>query len=275
MTGRLAPPLRVDTHAHVYLTSMPLAEGAWHRPPRSASIDDYVAVLARHGVSHAALAAASLYGDYSDYTLEALRRHPHLRATVIVKPGVDPGVLREMAAQGVVGIRLQWRGLHRTPDLGDPAHQRLLRHVTELGWHVHIHDDAPRLAAALPVLEASGVNLVVDHFGRADPAQGLACAGFQALLASVRRGRTWVKLSAAFRLESMAAAAAYSDALLDAGGPDRLFWGSDWPFAAFEDAVTYADTLAAFEACVPQAEVRERIAASALRFYFGGQAGVR
>jgi predicted TIM-barrel fold metal-dependent hydrolase len=264
-----APLALVDTHAHVYLSRMPLSTSAWHRPPRDATFQEYAGTLARHHVRHAVLAAASLYGEYSDYTLAALDEFPHWRATVIVQPGVDAGMLRDMKARGVVGIRLQWRTLATIPDLRSADYQGLLRQVADLDWHVHVHDDAPRLATYLRHLEAAGIRLVIDHFGRPDPARGLECAGFQALLRAVQRGRTWVKLSAAYRLESRTAACAYARELLHCAGPERLFWGSDWPFAAFEDRVTYDQVISEFEACVPDPRARQRISDNALAFYYG------
>jgi predicted TIM-barrel fold metal-dependent hydrolase len=265
--GRDAP--LVDTHAHVYTTSMPLARGGWHRPPRDATIEDYLATLDAHGVGFAVLAAASLYGDYNDYTIEALRAHPRLRGTVIARPETDRYVLERMKEDGVVGIRLQWRNLRELPDLGSPEYRLLLRRVADLDWHVHIHDDGPRLPKALEALENAGVRIVVDHFGRPDPARGVQCEGFRAVLRSVERGRTWVKLSAGFRLASREAAAAYARELLRSAGPERLFWGSDWPFAAFESKVSYADTIADLAEWVPDPVARGRIGCeTALKFYF-------
>jgi predicted TIM-barrel fold metal-dependent hydrolase len=51
-------------------------------------------------------------------------------------------------------------------------------------------------------------------------------------------------------------------------GPERLMWGSDWPFAAFEDRVTYADTLDAFRQYVPDLQTRRTMDRTALAFYF-------
>jgi predicted TIM-barrel fold metal-dependent hydrolase len=83
-----------------------------------------------------------------------------------------------------------------------------------------------------------------------------------------------VKLSAAFRLESPEAASAYARELLTHAGTQRLFWGSDWPFAAFEDKMSYGQALADFEACVPDAQDRQKIGESALQFYFGASSHV-
>jgi len=53
-------------------------------------------------------------------------------------------------------------------------------------------------------------------------------------------------------------------------GAERLLWGSDWPFAAFENKVRYRDTIDALKRWVPDAAVRRIIGGeSALKFYFG------
>lgn len=267
-TAQAEAPL-VDTHAHVYTTSMPLTGTAWHRPPHDASIEQYLETLDRHGVVFSVLAAASLYGDYNDYQIDAVRRHKRLRSTVIARPDLDRYTLERMKADGVVGIRLQWRNVAEPPDLESPEYRLLLRRVADLDWHVHLHDDGPRLARPLQALHAAGVKVVVDHFGRPDPSLGIACSGFQAVLRSVERGRTWVKLSAGFRLGSPQAGVSYARELLRHAGPERLFWGSDWPFAAFESSMTYQSAIDSLAEWVPDPVARRRIGGeTALRFYF-------
>jgi len=259
----------VDTHAHVYTLDMPLSGTAWHRPPHDATIKQYVDTLDAHGVRYAVLAAASIYGDYNDYTIEALQQQPRLRGTVIVPPNTDPYVLGMMKADGVVGVRFQFRNSKDIPDLTAPEYRKFLRRVADLDWHAHLHDDGPRLPPAIAAIEAAGVKLVIDHFGRPDPQKGIDCAGFQAVLRSVERGRTWVKLSAGFRLSSPAAAVEYARELLKFAGPERLLWGSDWPFAAFEAKVKYQDAIDGFTAWVPDPAARRTIAGeTALKLYF-------
>lgn len=156
----------VDSHAHVYTTDMPLSATAWHKPTEDATIERYVATLDRHGVKHAVIAAASLFDDYNDYSLEATRRHPRLRTTAIVKPTIDPYVMRMMRDDGVVGVRLQWRNVKDLPDITTPEYQRFFRRVRDLDWHVHINQTADRLAAPIATLQAAGVKLVIDITSR-------------------------------------------------------------------------------------------------------------
>lgn len=260
---------RVDTHAHIYHAGMKLAGDAWHEPAGEARLEDYLDCLDEAGIDRAVLAAASLFGTNNDYALAATAAEPRLRTTVIVDPDVDPTVLRAMGAAGAVGIRLQWRSTPEPPDLDRPEWRSLLRRVADLGWHVQLHDNGWRLPGAIARIEASGARLVIDHFGRPDQAMGVNCTGFQAALRAVERGNTWVKLSGDFRVGPDAMVRGLTDALLRHAGPERLFWGSDWPFAAYEGQVTYAQTVARFEALVPDAAIRGRIHKEAGRFYFG------
>lgn len=259
----------VDCHAHLYTLDMPLEGTAWHKPPHDATVEQYIDTLDRHGVRHAVLAAASIYGDYNDYQIRACRRHRRLRTTVILSPDADLYTMERMKEDGVVGIRFQWRNVAELPDLTSAPYRRLLRRVADLDWHVHLHDDGPRLPPAIAAIEAAGARLVIDHFGRPDPAHGIRCAGFQAILRAVERGRTWVKLSAGFRLPSEQAAIDYAAELLKFAGPERLLWGSDWPFAAFESSMRYEQAIAGFARWVPDPVARRIIGAETpLRLYF-------
>jgi hypothetical protein len=70
----------------------------------------------------------------------------------------------------------------------DEECQLLLRRLADLDLHVQVVVEGPRCPAVLPKLEASGVKIVIDHFGHPDPAEGVNCAGFQTILRSVERG---------------------------------------------------------------------------------------
>lgn len=258
----------VDSHAHVYTTDMPLSATAWHKPPADATIEQYVATLDQHGVKYAVLAAASLFDDYNEYSIEATRRHKRLRTTAIVKPTIDPYVMRMMKDDGVVGVRFQWRNVKNIPDITTPEYRKFFRRVRDLDWHVHINQTADKLAAPIATLQDAGVKLVIDHFGH--PQQGgVKCAGFQAVMRAVDKGSTWIKLSAGYRFESPQVALDCAKALLAHAGPERLLWGSDWPFAAFEDSMTYEQAIASFKQWVPDANARRIISGeTAFKLYF-------
>lgn len=265
MTAPNPGPL-VDTHAHIYLTDQPLVAGATHRPKHAFTTEDYLKTLDDHGVLFGVIAAPSFLGSYNDYTLDALRTHRRLRATAIVEPNIDLYSLKGMDADGIVGIRFSLRDYAGLPDLTTPEYKRLLRRVADLGWHVHIYAEAERIAALAPVLIDSGVNLVIDHFGNPSPELGVQSPGFQAALRAVDSGRCWVKISAPYRSPGCDHKALAAK-LIEVAGPERLLFGSDWPFVGHETKITFRQTIDWFESFVPDATVRNRIGYTAARLY--------
>lgn len=262
------PPL-VDAHFHIYTTDLPLDAAAWHRPPEDADCDRLLAVLDAHGVLFGVVAAASLHGEYNDHVRDALRRHRRLRATAIVSPTASRYELERMASDGFVGIRFVWSLLDDPPDISSPEYRILLRRVADLGWHVHLIERPERVGAMMRAIEAAGATVVIDHIGLPRPANGLADPAFRAVVDAVERGRAWVKLSGGYRLDPPESAAAYVRELIRITGGERLVWASDWPFAAFERRMTYAQAIADFRAWVPEPALRRRIGGrNPLQLYF-------
>jgi predicted TIM-barrel fold metal-dependent hydrolase len=273
------PPV-VDAHAHIFTPDMPVADSAWMKPDYAFTAEDYLRVLDAHGVHFGVIAGISIYGRYNDYMIGQLRRQPRLRGTVNIDPATDRYTLERMKADGVVGVRLQLSRRRELPDLAGEDYRLLLRRVADLNWHVHLALEGAQMPAVLPKLEASGVRVVLDHFGHPDPRDGLASEGFQAVLRSIGKGRTWVKLSAGYRLTWQARGSGAPDPaamqlardaaarLLQEAGPERLLWGSDAPFVGHETSLTFADTLRSFAEWVPQAAARRRMCDTALQLYF-------
>ena len=249
----------VDCHAHVMRRDAPLAPDRHSAPKRDCTVEEYLNVLHMHGISHGVLTAPSFYGTDNRLLLEALdRADGRLRGTVIVDPDIDRAALAAMGHRGAVGIRLNWIRRPTLPDVSAADYRQLFANVRGLDWHVEIYLEGPLLAKILPAIRESGAKVVVDHFGSPDPARGVACAGFMAVLDGVRAGDTWVKLSAPYR-QGGADVQRYVDALLDAGGPRQLLWASDWPFVSHEDEVTYRDCVDWLVEWVPDEATRRII----------------
>src|ERR1700722_16580082 len=99
----------VDCHAHVMQRDYPLAPERHSAPARDVTLEEYLAVLDAHEVSHGVLTAPSFYGADNTILLRALARAPtRLRGTAIVEPETDASALAAMREQGVRGIRLNW-----------------------------------------------------------------------------------------------------------------------------------------------------------------------
>lgn len=253
----------IDTHAHVFERGLPLANARRYAPTYDATLSSYLAQLDAHGVSHGVLIQPSFLGVDNSYLLAALKQAPQrLRGVAVIDPAAPDTLLTQMNTEGIVGIRLNLIGA-ADPQLKSPVWQAALARLHALGWHVELHVEARRLPALLqPLLEAQ-VNVVVDHFGRPDPALGVDDPGFAALLNAGRSRRVWVKISGAYRNGTNGRGEAIAQAamprLKDALGLDRLVWGSDWPHTQFEPQINYDKMWAFAGVLLPNAADRKQV----------------
>ena len=263
------PVTAVDCHAHVMSVDRPLSAERHSAPKRNVTVDEYIAVLDRHRISHGLLTAPSFYGSDNSLLLEALASQSgRLRGTAIVEPSIDGGGLEKLRAQGICGVRLNWIKRKSLPDASSPAYQRLFSQLRELGMHVEVFLEDHLLAAVLPRIRSTGVKVVLDHFGCPNAVERVNGTGFRQVLDAVGAGDTWVKLSAPYRLGG-ADPQPYVDALLLAGGPQRLLWATDWPWVGHEDEVTYRQCIDWLSAWVPDDQKRGIILADTPRELFG------
>jgi predicted TIM-barrel fold metal-dependent hydrolase len=251
----------VDTHAHIFRRGLPLASERRYAPNYDATLADYLRMLDRHGIARGVLVQPSFLGSDNSHLLAGLAVAPQrLRGIAVVAPGADAQELARFDAAGIVGLRLNLVGGAPLPDLASPPWRTLLNAAAGLGWQIELHREARDLSLLLEPLLDAGVNVVVDHFGRPDPAAGIEDPGFRALLDTGASRRVWVKLSAAYRNggdgvgERIAKDA--MPLLRRAFGADRLLWGSDWPHTRFETSASAASGLALLEALLPDRDER-------------------
>jgi predicted TIM-barrel fold metal-dependent hydrolase len=246
----------VDTHAHIFRRGLPLASVRRYAPDHDATLADYLRMLDAHGIARGVLVQPSFLGTDNSHLLEGLAAAPRrLRGIAVVSPDAGADELARLDACGVVGLRLNLVGGAPLPDLAAPPWRTLLRAAADLGWQVEVHREARDLPLLLAPLLDAGVNVVVDHFGRPDPAAGIADPGFRALLETGSSRRVWVKLSAAYRNGAGGAGERIAHAAMPllraAFGLDRLLWGSDWPHTRFEQEASTAAGLALIESLLP------------------------
>lgn len=224
-----------DCHVHVF---GPAGRYPWAPDrtytPGEAGVDDLLDLQRGLGLGRVVIVHPGPYGTDNRRTLDALRQLGPLRARgiCVIASGTSEDRLREMHAVGIRGARVNLE-LEGRQDPGVAA--ALLRQTAEtvepLRWHVQAYTRLAMLDALHDVIDTLPVPFVVDHFGRAAAAGGTDQPGFAALLSLLRRGRCYVKLSAANRISSHPAAtdvAPIARALIGAN-PDRVLWGTDWP----------------------------------------------
>jgi predicted TIM-barrel fold metal-dependent hydrolase len=254
---------RIDTHAHIFERGLPLAPGARYTSDYDAPVGDYLKQLDANGMTHGVLVQISFLGTDNSYILDGIKKaNGRLRGIAVVSPEISFEDMKAMDASGIVGVRLNLVG-RPIPNFTEGPWPEHLKRVAALGWQVEVHREAKDIPAIVGPLLASGVNVVVDHFGRFDGAQGVEDPGFRWLLDQGASKRMWVKVSAAYRNGKEgkgedAALKAYP-MLRDAIGLDKLLFGSDWPHTTFEKSISFANQVAFFEKMVPNAAERAQI----------------
>ena len=246
MTDACPTPMPgIDAHAHVFTRDLSLTSGRRYTPDYDATLQDYLAHLDAHGLSHGVLVQPSFLGTDNHYLLDALAQAPErLRGVVVVEPEIEIARLQAMAGQGVVGIRLNLMG-KPLPDFTEARWAPLFSQVAALGWHVELHRHVEDLPFLIGGLLPFGCRIVVDHFGRPDARLGVDDSAFRALLELGQTGQVWIKVSAIYRLggsdeQNAAFARAALPLLVQHFGAQRLVWGSDWPHTQHEQHISYA-----------------------------------
>ncbi len=248
------PAMRIDTHAHVFARGLPMADVRRYTPAYDVTVEEYLARLDAHGMSHGVLVQPSFLGSDNGYLLQAIARAPQrLRGIAMVDADIDDAQLQALQQGGVVGVRFNLVGGAPLPDFSGAWRDTLTR-IAALGWQVEIHREAADLPRVLEPLLALGLKVVVDHFGRVDAALGVDDPGFRYLLSTGPSRQVWVKLSAQYRNGGSEGGARFAGQawplLRQHFGPDRLLWGSDWPHTQHESMTSYADSWRRFESLV-------------------------
>ena len=225
------PPGACDSHAHVIgpPERYPFVATRSFTPPPAPE----AAYLAMHdalGIERGVLVQVSVHGTDNSYMVETLRRHPkRLRGVAVVGAEVTDKTLADLHAAGVRGLRINTETGGGT---GPAAMERLAERVKPMDWHIQLLINPKVLADNDALLRRLAVPFVIDHFGYALAAAGVAGPGFQTVLRLLKETDCWVKISGAMRISKQPCP--YRDSIplaraLIAARPDRLVWGTDWP----------------------------------------------
>ncbi|PMS33773.1 amidohydrolase family protein [Paraburkholderia rhynchosiae] len=244
-TQQFAPPATrlprgsCDTHAHVFgpYDQFPLADP---RPytPAPAPKEQYFAMLDAMGFDHGVLVHGGAHGWDQRAMLDAIASAPdRLKGVGVLSADADVTELKRLDKAGVRGLRFtEVAGPNAAQDfagrVGLKALHRLAPGMRQLGWHAVIWANASVFESETDTLRQLGLPIVIDHLGYFDVSKGVDDAAFQAVLALVADGAAWIKLTAfrnSKRQPELDDVRPFHQALVSAN-PERLLWGSDWPF---------------------------------------------
>lgn len=230
--AELLPEGSIDCHFHVFgpTEHYPYAPGRSYTPP-DAPLSAYESMAASFGISAAVIIQPSVYGLDNSRTLDAMRKSRlPMRAVLVLDPAIAEEDIAELHRVGVRGVRLN---LLFGAGVALAAAERLAEKIRPFAWHIQFLADVSRLEDIRGLAERTGVPLVFDHLGHVPTAEGTAAPGFRDLLALLREGRAWAKLSGPYRTTVEARppyidTRRFAEALIEAN-PAQLVWGTDWP----------------------------------------------
>lgn len=229
------PAGATDCHVHVFGPgdTFPWSPNRVYTPG-DASIESLQAHQKALGLSRVVIVHPSPYGFDNSCSVDAIARlGEKARGVAVIDPATITdkeltglhesgmrGARANLSTAGVVDPNAAWKTLSAIRD-----------RIKPLGWHLQTFTNLGVIDALADKLQSLGVMLVVDHIGGAKAALGPKQPGFEVLLKLVAEGKSYVKLSGAYRVSSapdFADVAPLARALI-AANPDRMLWGSDWP----------------------------------------------
>jgi predicted TIM-barrel fold metal-dependent hydrolase len=230
------PDSACDCHVHVFgdPARYPFVATRVYTP-EPASIADLRTFLDALQMDRVVIVQPSVYGTDNRCTLDAIQElKGRARGVAVIDASTTDAALDAMARAGIRGIRLNLTtaGVSE-PSVALQAFRTAVERVRARDWHIQLNAPLHILSTLSPQLLASPVPLVIDHFGGALASAGLQQPGFDALVALVKSGTAYVKVSGAADLISTQAPE-YADVsplakALIAANPERILWGSNWP----------------------------------------------
>jgi predicted TIM-barrel fold metal-dependent hydrolase len=229
------PAEACDSHTHIFgdTQQFPMSPARGYTPEPASVAEMRTLHRALH-VDRVVIVQPSIYGTDNSCTLDAIKQlGKRARGIAVIDEKVPQSALNAMNRGGVRGVRINLG----TSGVSDPgvARQRFLsasQWIKGRNWHIQIYTQLSVIVAIRDLVAASPMPVVFDHFGGAQAELGVEQAGFDVLVALVRSGKAYVKITAPYR--SSKKAPDYADVgplatALIAANPHRILWGTDWP----------------------------------------------
>jgi len=236
------PPGACDCHTHIHVEQVPFFAGRIYTP-EMATPEEMSALHKALHMQRVVIVTPSVYGTDNSATLLGMKaRGNDARGVAVIDDKTPDSDLDAMAKAGFRGIRLNLAtGGTNDPEIARKRFKAALPRVQAHNWHIQIYTNLAMISALKDDIAASPVPVVFDHFGGAQAALGVNQPGFSELLALVKSGRAYVKISGAYRASKLAPdypdAAPLARALI-AANADRIVWGTDWPHPNSEGGST-------------------------------------
>ncbi|QQK41997.1 Amidohydrolase 2 [Penicillium digitatum] len=264
-----------DSHMHVVEPErFPVSPKAVYKPAAH-TLPEALAFESELGVENLVFVQPSVYGTDNSCLLDALRRlgPSRGRAVVVVDPAtIRPETLNEWHALGVRGLRINLQSVGKLMDKAE-LEETLLQHAKlarPRNWIVEIYLPLTMVSMVESILPQLGVRICIDHFGSPELApwdddapdfNPYTLQGFSSLISLLRDGKTYVKMSAPYRLSKdhqMRDLQAMAREFLSVA-PNRVIYATDWPHTRFSRVDISQFTECCLELCAAKPGLAERL----------------
>ena len=269
-----APPLSCDCHLHVFgdPAKYPYSADRRNSPPAvplAQFLAEYQDFARRCGLERMVFTQPSTYGRDNTCMVDAIRIiGKNARGIVDIDENSPDAEFARLNAAGVCGVRINLGPPNRPREAGlIEKHlariQRLDARCAEIGWQLDILSPSWLIVDMLDIYKTFKSNFTLAHFGMFLARDGAEQLGLLKFIDFLRHGdgRCWVKLTAPYR---MATAPGFADSTviaraLIAAAPDRIIWGTDYPYLSNADRVNSIDLFNLVAQWMPDAATRQKI----------------
>lgn len=233
----------IDAHVHVWtpdIAQYPLASGfdVSQMKPASFTPEELFVHTKANGVGRIVLIQMSYYRFDNRYMLDTMDRFPGVFSGVAIvdESAVDPaGAMRELAAKGVRGFRINPGGTPLDAWIGSPGMAKMWGAAADEGLAICPLIGPEALPAIGKMCERfPKTRVVIDHFARIGADGVIRDEQLESLARLADHAHVHVKISAFYALGKKQPP--YTDLapmirrMRDAFGADRLLWASDCPY---------------------------------------------
>lgn len=276
----------IDAHQHFWR----LARGDYLWPNESVAPifrdfgpGDLLPLLARAGVARTVLVQATESLAETEWLLAVAAECPSVAGVVgwvdLAAPDAAAAIDRLRANPALKGLRPMLQSIEETDWILRPELRPALDHMAEVGLRFDALIQPRHLPAISRLAEACpGLAIVVDHLAkpRMGEGRGPEAAWAAGMAALARRPNVWCKLSGMITEIGpgwrRADLAPFAQVVLDAFGPERVMWGSDWPVVNLAgDYLSWLDAARELARGLSPAESGRLFGGSARAFYGLGE----
>jgi len=254
---------KMDMHCHILdPQQFPYStDAAYHPSGQEIGTAHYFdQVLTAFKVEHALLVGPnSGYERDNRCMLHAIATYPHrFKGIAVLANNTTQEELQLLKAKGVIGVAFNasLKGADHYQDI-----EPLLVAIREQHMWAQFQVEGDQLLRFLPMIERTGVQVLIDHCARPYLELGERAPGVQALKSLAQSGQTVVKISgfSKFSKESFpfSDTNAHVDFLVRTFGLEHCVWASDWPYLKANARLDYGALLKLEEGRFSKSELKQ------------------